>query len=76
MKVSVGQQMTEGTVKEKNCPPEIFYLRTKFFSDYVEKFCLPGQAMSGSIFSAAGCMSMFSILYNQEFIIEREELLI
>ena len=25
--------------QEKNCPPENFYPRTKFFSDYVEKFC-------------------------------------
>ena len=25
--------------QEKNCPPENFYPRIKFFSDYVENFC-------------------------------------
>ena len=27
------------TCQEKNCPPENFYPRTKFFSDRVENFC-------------------------------------
>ena len=27
------------TCQEKNCPPEKFYPRTKFFSDCVENFC-------------------------------------
>ena len=27
------------TCQEKNCPPEKFYPRTKFFSNCVENFC-------------------------------------
>jgi len=61
-------------LSRKNCPPKNFYPRIKFFSNcikkflsYPEKFCPPGQAMSGSIFlgifSVASYMLMFFLLF-------------
>ena len=60
-----------GGCQEKNCPPENFYPRTKFFSDYVENFCpalkifvrLTRPCLAA--FSVLlRCMSMFSMLYS------------
>ena len=61
---------------KKKIVPQKFLPRTNFSAIVLKNFvlpifCPPGQAMSGNVFlafsqffSAAGCMSMFSMLYN------------
>ena len=57
--------------QEKKCPPENFYPRTTFFSNYVENFCPTlkifvrlARPCLAAFSVLLHCISMFSMLYN------------